>query len=105
MAIIRLTADEMFEVMKTPEDKDRFANVWTHIAEIGFLFNEFTLHIRGKIIDGTKLEGFLAVKDEKIVGLITYMMEDNECEIVSLNSFEENNSFLENNEYMNEDKS
>lgn len=51
MAIIRLTADEMFEVMKTPEDKDRFANVWTHIAENGFLFNEFTLHIRGKIIE------------------------------------------------------
>ena len=46
--------------------------------------------IRGKIIDGTKLDGFLAIKDNEIIGLITYMIENNECEIVSLNSFEEN---------------
>ena len=46
--------------------------------------------VRGRIIDGTKLNGFLAVKNDKIIGLITYMIEDNECEIVSLNSFEEN---------------
>ena len=46
--------------------------------------------IRGKIIDGTKLDGFLAIKDNKIIGLITYIIENNECEIVSLNSFEEN---------------
>lgn len=46
--------------------------------------------IRGKIIDGTKLEGFLALKDNEIVGLITYMIENNECEICSLNSFIEN---------------
>lgn len=46
--------------------------------------------IRGKVIDGTKLDGFLAVKDSEIMGLITYMIENNECEIVSLNSFEEN---------------
>ncbi len=46
--------------------------------------------IRGKIIDGTKLDGFVAVKDSKIIGLITYMIENSECEIVSLNSFEEN---------------
>lgn len=46
--------------------------------------------IRGKIIDGTKLDGFLAIKDNKIIGLITYIMEENECEICSLNSFIEN---------------
>ena len=46
--------------------------------------------IRGNVIDGTKLDGFLAVKDNEIIGLITYMIEKNECEIVSLNSFEEN---------------
>ncbi len=46
--------------------------------------------IRGKIIDGTKLDGFLAMKDNEIIGLITYMIENNECEIISLNSFEEN---------------
>lgn len=46
--------------------------------------------IRGKMIDGTKLDGFLAISDHKIVGLITYLIEDNECEICTLNSFIEN---------------
>lgn len=46
---------------------------------------------RGKIIDGTKLDGFIAIKDTKIIGLITYIIENDECEIVSLNSFIENN--------------
>ncbi len=46
--------------------------------------------IRGQIIDGTKLDGFLAISDNEIVGLITYLIKDNECEICSLNSFVEN---------------
>lgn len=46
--------------------------------------------IRGKIVDGTKLDGFLAIEDNKIVGLITYEIYENECEICSLNSFLEN---------------
>ena len=46
--------------------------------------------VRGTIIDGTKLDGFIAVDGENIVGLITYMIDGNECEIVSLNSFVEN---------------
>ncbi len=57
------------------------------------LINEWestNIVIRGKIIDGTKLNGFTAIKNNKIIGLITYMIENNECEIVSLKSFEEN---------------
>lgn len=46
--------------------------------------------IRGTVIDGTKLDGFVALDGEKIIGLITYMFEDDECEICSLNSFIEN---------------
>ena len=46
--------------------------------------------IRGQIIDGTKLDGFLAISDNEIVGVITYLIKDNECEICSLNSFIEN---------------
>ena len=46
--------------------------------------------VRGTIIDGTKLDGFIAVDGENIVGLITYMIDGNECEIISLNSFVEN---------------
>ena len=43
--------------------------------------------IRGAVIDGTKLDGFVVLDGEKIIGLITYMIEENECEICSLNSF------------------
>ena len=46
--------------------------------------------IRGQIIDGTKLDGFLAMSEGEIVGLVTYLVEDKECEICSLNSFIEN---------------
>ena len=46
--------------------------------------------IRGKIIDGTKLDGFIALDDKTIIGLITYMFYDDVCEIVSLDSLKEN---------------
>lgn len=46
--------------------------------------------VRGNIIDGTKLDGFVAVSNEQIVGLVTYVFKDTECEIISLNSFIEN---------------
>lgn len=43
--------------------------------------------IRGKVVDGTKLNGFIAKINDKLVGLITYLIEDGECEICTLNSF------------------
>lgn len=46
--------------------------------------------IRGKVVDGTKVPGIVAYKDDEIIGLITYIIENNECEIVSLNSYIEN---------------
>ena len=45
---------------------------------------------RGKIIDTTILPGLLYIKNEVIKGVITYNIENEECEIVTLNSFEEN---------------
>jgi ribosomal protein S18 acetylase RimI-like enzyme len=41
---------------------------------------------QGKIVDASKASGFVAEQGEKRVGLITYRFEDNECEIVTLNS-------------------
>ncbi len=46
---------------------------------------------RGKVIDGTTLDGFIAYGNNKIVGLITYNISNNECEILSLDSLKENN--------------
>jgi GNAT superfamily N-acetyltransferase len=40
--------------------------------------------------DIRKLPGFLAVKDHKVVGIVTYNYENNDLEIITLNAFEEN---------------
>ena len=45
---------------------------------------------RGKIIDTTVLPGFLFIENEVIKGVVTYNIENEECEIVTLNSFDEN---------------
>src|SRR6056297_2734163 len=44
---------------------------------------------RGPVHDIRKLPGFIAVKDHKVVGIITYKLENNELEIITLNAFEE----------------
>lgn len=45
--------------------------------------------VRGEIVDMTKIEGFVMYDDETIIGLITYRIKDNECEIMSLDSLRE----------------
>lgn len=45
---------------------------------------------RGNAHDVSLLPGFIAESDGKIAGLITYNIDGNECEITSLNSYEEN---------------
>lgn len=46
---------------------------------------------KGRIIDGTILDGFIAYYNNEIIGLITYTINNNECEIFSLDSLKENN--------------
>ncbi|MBD8028393.1 GNAT family N-acetyltransferase [Ureibacillus sp. Re31] len=41
------------------------------------------------IYDCSTLEGFAVLKEEKIIGLITYVIQNGECEIISLDSVEE----------------
>ncbi len=41
---------------------------------------------KGRLLCPTELEGFAAVRDEKIVGLATYRVEGEECEVVTINS-------------------
>jgi N-acetylglutamate synthase-like GNAT family acetyltransferase len=45
---------------------------------------------RGKVYRAADLAGFLAVRNNKKVGLVTYHIENKECEIVTLNSIVEN---------------
>jgi len=44
---------------------------------------------RGKIFQADELPGFAAIQNDKPVGLITYRIEGNECEIGSINSLVE----------------
>lgn len=41
------------------------------------------------IYDCSTLEGFAVLKEEKVIGLITYVIQNGECEIISLDSVEE----------------
>ena len=41
------------------------------------------------MFDPSELEGFAAVADEKVVGLVTFRVERDECEVVTLNSLSE----------------
>jgi GNAT superfamily N-acetyltransferase len=45
---------------------------------------------RGIAIDTTVLPGFLFIENDAIKGVVTYHIRNKECEIVTLNSFEEN---------------
>lgn len=42
---------------------------------------------RGRSIDTTGLPGFVAIEEDRLVGIVTYHVEDEACEIVTLNSF------------------
>jgi len=45
---------------------------------------------RGRVIDTTNLPGFLCMENGEIWGVATYYIEDDACELVTLNSFHEN---------------
>ncbi len=44
---------------------------------------------KGRVLYPAQLEGFAAVRDEKVVGLVTYRVDDDECEVVTINSLTE----------------
>lgn len=46
--------------------------------------------VRGEIIDMTTLNGIVVYEEEKIIALVTYRIENKECEIVSLDSLKQN---------------
>lgn len=46
--------------------------------------------VRGEVVEMTVMDGFIAYDKEDIIGLVTYRIADNECEIMSLDSLREN---------------
>ena len=71
---------------------ERISNKTRNLVNQFFIDNWFStdMSIRGKIIDGTKLDGFLLQENETIIGLITYTFFEDICEIISLDSKKEN---------------
>jgi GNAT superfamily N-acetyltransferase len=70
---------------KTPEDrqwvKQLLVNAWGSVKVVS----------RGKIYDASKLPGLIAYYQKKPLGLLTYYISDNACEILTLNSLMEGN--------------
>ena len=71
---------------------EKISNETRNMVNKFFIDNWYStdMSIRGKIIDGTKLDGFLLHEDNSIIGLVTYTFFDDVCEIVSLDSKREN---------------
>ena len=45
---------------------------------------------RGRILDTLSLHGFIYIKNKRVIGLVTYNIEKENCEIVTLNSLHNN---------------
>ena len=71
---------------------ERISNETRDLVNQFFIDNWFStdMSIRGEIIDGTKLDGFLLQEDNTIIGLVTYTFFGDICEITSIDSKKEN---------------
>ena len=74
------------------ETIERISNETRNLVNQFLIDNWFStdISIRGEIIDGTKLDGFLLQEDNTIIGLVTFTFFGDICEIVSLDSKKEN---------------
>lgn len=80
--------DEQIEEKFTIRPSDKTDRVW--VAQ--FLdehWGSTRIVTRGQVYLAHLLDGFIAMKDDKAVGLITYNIEDHACEILTLNSLVE----------------
>ncbi len=60
------------------------------IEQIGIEYwGSTTMVSRGKLYNASEFPGFFAMADSNILGLVTYRIEDTECEVMSLNSFQD----------------
>lgn len=65
MPRIRLSMSETLEILKWNENIEEFAQIWMHINEKGFIFNEFTLIVEKERIYKVKIQGY--GKEQKII--------------------------------------
>jgi ribosomal protein S18 acetylase RimI-like enzyme len=74
-----------FRIAKIDTDTRKF--VVNYICEN---WGSSVIVTRGKVHNTVELPGFVALVDGEVKGIITYNIENNECEIVSLDSLYEN---------------
>lgn len=75
---------EQIDIRETkPEDKE-----WI-TALLKEQWGSEVIVTRGKIHQANQLPGFIALLDNEKVGLVTYILDNNECEIITLNSLVE----------------
>lgn len=74
------------------ENIEKISNETRDLVNQFFIDNWFStdMNIRGEIIDGTKVNGFLLQEENTIIGLVTYIFLGDICEIVSIDSKREN---------------
>ncbi|MFC1978418.1 GNAT family N-acetyltransferase [Chloroflexota bacterium] len=74
------------------EFKVRSLNKQDHIQVVQILENYWgstDIVTHGTVHNADQLPGFIAIQDNKPVGVLTYQLHNNECEIISLNSLVE----------------
>ena len=77
------------KIMDTPDFKISEIEDDDKILVSNFVTNNWGSSIsvsRGKAHNTAKLPGFLCRENDKIIGLVTYYIEKNDCEIVTLDS-------------------
>ena len=80
---------------------EKISSITRNLVNQFFIDNWFStdMSVRGEIIDGTKLDGFLLQEESTIIGLVTYTFFEEVCEIVSLDSKKENMGFYQKRGY------
>ena len=69
-----------FRIIPVGEDREEVKRYLRHH------WGSHMIVTRGRVHDASALPGYIALLGEEIVGLITYNVEGDQCEIVSLNS-------------------
>ncbi|MGL5315052.1 MAG: GNAT family N-acetyltransferase [Peptostreptococcaceae bacterium] len=56
-------------------------------------WNSTNIAIRGRIFDTSTMDGFILYETNTIIGLVTYRIDEYECEIMTLDSIKENQGY------------
>ena len=73
-----------FQIVEADEHhQEMIEQIWTEH------WGSTTMVSRGKLYNASEFPGFFAMAEGDILGLVTYRVEDTECEVMSLNSFQD----------------